>query len=76
VAVLSVGSGFLRVGEDAGSDYVAMAGKVEAALGVLKDLFTNWVTVPNDGGAALKAAAGTALADWPATVAATKLKVK
>ena len=41
----------------AAEDYVALAAKVNANFQQIKDLFTEWVVVSNDGGAALKALA-------------------
>jgi hypothetical protein len=77
VAVIHVGSGILRVGPDAGAEFVALAEKVGAQLEIIKDLLLNqWTVVPQDGGLALQVAAQVAFADWPASVAAEKLKAK
>lgn len=76
VGVIAVGDGILRIGPDSGAQFVALAQKVADQLTVLKNLFDGWTPVPNDGGAALKTAATSALATWPQSVAAEKLKVK
>ena len=41
------------------SDLVTKLNDIENDINDLKTVFSTWVTVPNDGGAALKAAAGT-----------------
>lgn len=65
-ATASVGSG---------SDYVAMAAKVDAYTAKMHALFTaGWVTVPADGGAALKAAYAAVFAVPPMSVASSNLK--
>lgn len=70
--VVNVPSGkALRVGA-AGADFVALAAQTDANFKLIVDLFTNWVPVPNDGGAALKGAA-TSLQQI-APVGATQLK--
>jgi len=40
-------------------DVVAKLNQVENDLNTLKSVFSSWITVPNDGGAALKAGAAT-----------------
>ena len=37
-----------------GADFVALAAKVDANFKEIKDMFSGWTPVPNDGGAALK----------------------
>lgn len=76
VAVISVGDGILRVGPDSGAQFVALADKVKSNFQAIKDLFTNWTPVPNDGGAALKAASATLFAPEVPSVASEKLKAK
>jgi hypothetical protein len=76
VAVIHVGGGILRVGPDAGAEFVALSEKVEAQFQTLKDAITNAVPVPQDGGVALQSTILAALAAWPASVAAEKLKAK
>lgn len=69
----------VHLGGDSGEDvaqFAAMSNKVEDALSTLKSVFDGWTPVPQDGGAALKAALSTALVNWPGSVAATKVKVK
>lgn len=56
------------------SDAVAMASKVNARCAAIETLLKTWTVVPNDGGAALKLAASTALAS-PASTASTKVKL-
>jgi hypothetical protein len=40
------------------ADVVSRLNAIEQDINTLKTVFSGWVTVPNDGGAALKAAAG------------------
>jgi hypothetical protein len=47
----------------AGLDFVALSAKVNRNFDFWETLFTNWVVTPTDGGAALKAAFGIAIAD-------------
>jgi len=56
-----------------GSQAVALGQKVSDALTTLKNAISSAATVPQDGGAAFKAAIVGALAAWPPSVAATKL---
>jgi Phage protein Gp138 N-terminal domain len=67
--------GTIAVGSDVPTDAVATANKVNAQLQALASVFTTWVPVPNDGGAALKLLLTTLLATWPADVSSTKVKV-
>jgi hypothetical protein len=61
----------VNLGAAVGAEFVAQAAKVDNALSDLKDIFSAWTPVPNDGGAALKAA----LLLWePGSVAATKTR--
>lgn len=76
VGVIHVGDGILRVGPDAGSQFVALAEKVSAQLTALKNAISNAVPVAQDGGVALQAGIVAALVDWPASVASEKLKAK
>jgi hypothetical protein len=66
-------SGTIEVGN--GTDFVAMAQKVDAAFSALANAFSSWVVTPMDGGAALKALL-TSLAGsgWPQATAGSKLK--
>lgn len=58
------------------TDFVALAGLVRGALQALKAVFSAWVPVAQDGGAALKALFDSELADWPPEVAAEKVKAQ
>lgn len=57
-----------------GSDFVALAALVSSELSELKSAISGAATVPNDGGSAFKTAVVAALAAWPGSVAATKVK--
>lgn len=64
--VIHIGRDLVELYEKNAADFVALAGKTKAELDKLKDdinslktVFSGWVTVPQDGGAALKTAAGT-----------------
>ncbi len=57
----------------AGTDFVALAALVDANFQAIKDVFTNWITVPQDGGAALKALTGSLLFQ---SVKASKVKAE
>jgi hypothetical protein len=46
------------VGELENAHFVAIANAVNANFQAIKDLFSSWTPVPNDGGAALKALSG------------------
>lgn len=79
VAVTVGGVALLRIDADGtvhlagfpAADFVALAAKVDEQFTALKNIFTSWTVVPNDGGAALK----TLLADWdPASVAAARTR--
>ena len=69
--------GVVTVGSSTGaSEFVATAQRVADALQTIKTLFTSWVVVPNDGGAALKALATANLASWPPSVASATVKIR
>lgn len=57
-----------------GDDFVALAAKVATQLSTLKSALTSAIVVPLDGGASFKATLLAALASWPASVAASKVK--
>jgi hypothetical protein len=62
-------------GDPASAKLLAVAEKVDQAINDLKSVFSGWVPVPNDGGAALK----TAITTWAGTPADTscgKLKAE
>jgi len=63
----------IKLGASAAS-LVALAPLVASQLTTLKAAITAAPTVPNDGGAAFKAALVASLAAWPSTVSATKTK--
>ena len=65
--------GASAISAGAGAHYVAMAQLVQARLDALASAISGWVPVPNDGGAALKAALGTWLGGSN-DVASTNLK--
>jgi hypothetical protein len=71
-AVLTVGDGTFRVGGPS-AELVALASKVNANFKALKDMFTTWLPVATDGGAALKTLTGSLSFD---DVDATKLKAE
>lgn len=54
------------------SDFAALSAKVDANFAAIKQMFDTWVTVPNDGGAALKTLSGSLTLP---TTASTKIKV-
>jgi len=66
--------GTVHLGAASGAAFVALASLVGAQLEALKSAISGAAVVPNDGGAAFKANLMTALASWPASVAATRAK--
>jgi len=71
------GGTLITIGEDiqlAGTTALALSTKVATELNALKDAISNAATVPNDGGAAFKAAIVAALSAWPGDLAAEKVK--
>lgn len=66
--------GTVHLGAASGAAFVALASLVGAQLEALKNAISGAAVVPNDGGAAFKANLMTALASWPASVAATRAK--
>jgi hypothetical protein len=62
----------IKAGKNA-EDFAALASLVDANFQKVKDLFLNWMPVPNDGGAALKLASTGMNFD---SVKAMKLKVE
>lgn len=66
------------LGKDA-TEFIALAGKVDAQLTALKTKFAAWTPVAGDGGAALKTLLTALISGppaWPASVAASKAKAK
>ncbi len=65
----------IKLGDSSASAYIALASLVDARFAALAAVFDAWVTVPMDGGAALKAAL-TALtgSGWPQSVASARVK--
>jgi hypothetical protein len=66
--------GSVHLGGENGAEFVALATKVQNQLNALKTAINGAVVVANDGGASLKSTLMTALASWPASVAASKVK--
>jgi phage baseplate assembly protein V len=66
----------IRLGSDSASSFVALAGAVEAQLNTLKSAISATVVVAGDGGASFKATLLTALATWPSSTAASKVKAE
>jgi hypothetical protein len=63
----------VRIG---GTEPVALASGVQTQLETLKNAISGATTVPNDGGAAFKAAVLSALATWPETTASEVLQTR
>lgn len=61
------------VGSPAAAQFVALANLVKANFDAIKNMFTTWVPVPNDGGAALKTLSSSLVLP---DVKATKLKAE
>ena len=57
-----------------GSDYVALATKVNAMFDLIDGIINGWTPSPQDGGAALKTAWGTAFAAGKQDVSSSKLR--
>lgn len=57
-----------------GADFVALAGLVSSQLSTLKSAISGAAVIANDGGAAFKTNIMGALASWPGSVAASKVK--
>lgn len=64
----------VRLGGDSATQFVALANLVAAELTELKSAIQAAVIVANDGGANFQSTLMTALAAWPSSVAATKVK--
>lgn len=64
----------LLLGDSAAASFVALATAVEAQLSALKTAIAAAPVVAGDGGASFKAALLAALASWPGSVAATKVR--
>lgn len=76
-SALVIAGALIKLGSSAASDAVALSTLVIAQLNALKTAITNWVPVPNDGGAALKTALTAGLfPSWPASVGATKVRAE
>ena len=71
---LEVGAAAVAAGS--GSDFVAMATKVDTLWTTLYTLLTTWTPVPTDGGAAFKTAAIAAFPTPPSSVASGNLKAE
>ncbi len=66
----------VRIGDSSASDFAALASLVETELAAIKSAIAGAAVVPSDGGAAFKTNILAALVGFPASVAATKVKVK
>ena len=69
----------VRLGSDSAAQFVALANLVDERFQQLAAVFDTWTPVAGDGGAALKLALTALMAtpiNWPATVAATKVKAE
>ena len=64
----------MHLGAKSAADFVALAASVEAELQTLKDAISNSVVIAQDGGASLKSTILAALATFPGSVGATKVK--
>lgn len=70
-------SATIVIGDEAGSDFIALAAKVKAWFDTFNAAVTGWTPAPNDGGAALKTALGPLIGGSPSTdVAASQAKAK
>ncbi len=63
----------IHLGLAANTEFVALSNKVDDELAKIKDMFTNWLVAPNDGGLALKTLSSNLSFD---SVAATKVKAE
>ena len=63
----------LKLGTADASDFAALASKCDSNYQKVKDLFSGWNPVPNDGGAALKAASASLSFD---PVGCSRVKIK
>lgn len=61
--------GTVHLADETGAAKMARADRVDAEIARIWNVLTTWVVSPNDGGAALKTAAGTASADVQSTAA-------
>lgn len=73
---IHVRDGDVRLGADAGTQFVALENLVGNALTALKTAISGTVVVANDGGASFKSTLLSALSSWPPSVAATKTRAK
>jgi hypothetical protein len=67
---------FVKLGDATATQYPSLADLVDTQLTALKTAISGAAVVANDGGAAFKANLLAALASWPASTAATKVKIK
>lgn len=67
-------SSLIHLGATTGADFVALAALVEAELSTLKAAINGAAVVAGDGGAAFKANLILALAGWPGSVGASRVK--
>lgn len=66
----------VRLGSDSATELVALASLVEAQLTTLRTAISTASVTSGDGGAAFKSSLLGALADWPASTAAAKVKAE
>ncbi len=71
-----INSADTRLGSNAASDPVSLESKVDGELQALASVFDTWISVPNDGGAALKTLLTTLLLTWPGLTGATKVRAE
>lgn len=66
----------IRLGSDSAANYLALSNLVTTELAALKSAINGAAVLAGDGGAAFKANLMLALAAWPGSVAATKVKAE
>lgn len=75
-APITIESGNVLLGSSSAAQFVALADLVAAELNILKSAIASAPVAPLDGGATFKAAIVAALAAWPGSVAAGKVKAE
>ena len=71
-----INSADTRLGSDTASDPVSLESKVDDELEALASVFSTWVPVAGDGGAALKTLLTALLLTWPGLTGAAKVKAE
>ncbi len=75
VATVWEGTTGVQLVINGGTDFVALASKVDAQITALKDVFSSWTPVASDGGAALKVLLTSLLGSgWPHSTASSSVK--